>query len=88
MNSNLQHNNSIALWSDEKGAWLVLVTDGITASFFEVKACDEWVIPMAICHFNGINFPLPSDCDWSCEVCENSSFSMDDFLSLGRQGLE
>ena len=88
MNSNLQHNNSIALWSNERKAWLVFITDGTAASFFEVKANSEWVIPMATCYFNGIDFPLPTGCDWSCEVCEDSSFSMDDFLSLGRQGLE
>jgi len=78
--------NAISVWSDERGAWLVSVTDGERVNFYEVAACDEWVIPLAEMLFNGLDVKtilhvLDAD-DWYCEECEQSEMSFEQWKTM------
>ena len=78
--------NSMAMWSDKREAWLVFVTDGERINFYEVAACDEWVIPLAEMLFNGLDVKallriINAD-EWHCEECEQSEMSIEQWEAM------
>ena len=78
--------NAIGVWSDERGAWLVFVTDGERINFYEVVACDEWVIPLAEMLFNGLDVEtmlrVMDAYDWRCDECEQSEMSIEQWETM------
>lgn len=77
---------AVAMWSDERKAWLVFVTDSERVNFYEVAACDEWVIPLAEMLFNGLDVEtllrIMDAEGWYCEECEQSEMSIEQWAAM------
>ena len=89
-NSNEMLVQATCLWQDKEGAWLVLIEDTSNRSgeFYRVCACDEFIVPLAVMRFNGldslVDAIIKQSCndDWSCELCENSEEAYQQLLAI------